>query len=104
MAKYYCVENGDVVTTDDVRGFYEEAKRAGNIDPDEPFYYYLAGCMTRNNGSLQPIAERISELRRDLFRVLRLADIDPANRDDYDDEADVLKIQIADLERINKEA
>jgi hypothetical protein len=57
MKKYYDVDHDKIWTEEELRKDYGQRKRNGELeDFYDTFEYYLESCMTRNNGSLEPIA------------------------------------------------
>lgn len=66
MKRYLCIDNDMIYTEDEIRRDYEQLVKAGM--EHGTFEYYLECCLTRNNGSLEEIADdyEIERLRRDV--------------------------------------
>ena len=99
MAYYHCNETDEILTTDQIRSMWEQMKADGSIDPDDPFDYFLSGCMTWNNGSLEPLSHYINRLRLQLWQAERL---DNLCHGEYTDEIDNLTTQIAEYEKYER--
>lgn len=68
MKRYLCIDNDMIYTEDEIRRDYEQLVKAGEEDPEGTFEHYLESCLTRNNGSLEEIADdyELERLRRDV--------------------------------------
>lgn len=66
MKRYLCIDNDMIYGEDEIRRDYEQLVKAGM--EHGTFEYYLECCLTRNNGSLEPIADdyELERLRRDV--------------------------------------
>lgn len=69
MKIYYDIENDEYITEKELYNLFLKYK----MDPanccDYNFRHYVSNCMTENNGTLQTIAKRISNLEK-LFKTL----------------------------------
>ena len=102
MAYYYNNETDAVDSLDDIRSDWEMLCAEGSVDPDEPFSYYLSGCMWWNNGVLYPLDDYVCMLNRRLAQVERSAD--QSNEHElYNDEIDNLTAEIAYCTSFRKE-
>ena len=102
MKYYYSNEWDDVVSLDRVRSEFEQFQSEGYYI-GESFDCYLSGCMTWNNGDLTPLPDYINGLKHRLRRFIRWAHIDAGNRDDYDDNIQILTALITDLEKYKED-
>ena len=92
MKYYHCVEDDRILSTNELLAEFNEFQSEGSY-LDESFKDYLSGCMYWNNGSLTPLFEHLSRLRRDLARV--------KSRNDPDDSdwIETLSAQVAECEK-----
>lgn len=102
MSKYFhSNEMDEVVSLDRIRSEFEQFQSEGEY-LDEPFDYYLEGCMYWNNGDLTPLTEYSDHLKRRLHQVLTFIR-DECEREYYEDEIDTLTAQIKELEQYKED-
>lgn len=96
---YICVEDDRILSTDEIRAEYEQFKAAGLEGETATFSDYLRNCLTRYNGSLEPIASRINSLKRRRASVERLAGSDAGRVEIFAEEIAELDAEIRALEK-----
>lgn len=84
MKRYYNIEGGFYETEEEIRNDFTQLCIDWPEEYDYTFEEYLNNCMVRNNGALQTLEERYSEVKKDLQNAI--------NTTDFSDKADVKEI------------
>ena len=100
MKYYHSNEWDTVISIDRVRSEFLQFQAEGYY-LDEPFDYYLEGCMAYNNGDLTPLPEYIAGLKRKLRKVLTFIRDECAP--EYFEDINELSARIAELERYDSD-
>lgn len=55
--RYYDIESGETITTERLHAEYVAMQTAQPEEYPYPFADYISNCLTRNNGTLEPVTE-----------------------------------------------
>lgn len=62
---YYCTENDEFLTVQELKEFYNESGK----DTFDSFSDYISACMTQNGGTLQMLQTRENSLKNKLLKL-----------------------------------